>query len=76
MYDSSFGSMKVALSLAMMINISMLVGLTQRDNAHELLGDIRTMRKAAAEIKKYDPELQRWEREMRNVDYNAGKSAE
>ena len=28
----------------------MLVGLTQRDNAHELLGDIRTMRKAAGPI--------------------------
>ncbi|TAH32338.1 MAG: hypothetical protein EYC62_09405 [Alphaproteobacteria bacterium] len=74
-YDYGFGSWKLALSLAMMINISMLVGLTQRDSMFELFSDLRTIRKAAVEIKKHEPDAIRWHNELANVDKIATEAA-
>ncbi len=67
-YEYGFGSWKLALSLAMMINISMLVGLTQRDSMHELFSDMRTIRKAAVEIKKHEAEVNHWQQQMANFN--------
>lgn len=75
-YSPGFGGLRMALSFAMMINVSMLIGLTQGDTARDALNGLRTIKYAAAEIKQHEPEMRRFEWQMRNLDkITSGKSA-
>jgi len=67
-HDHGTGGLKLILSFALMINMSMLVGLTQGDAAKSAFGKLRQMQQASAEIKKHEAEMRRIEWQLHHVD--------
>jgi uncharacterized membrane protein len=57
-----FGFLKILLSIGMAMNMSLLIGLAQKDvaktAAHNIARDIRTVHEASATIAKYEPMIE------------------
>lgn len=63
--------MKFILSLALMINMSMLVGLTQKSAAQTAVENIRSARQAATQLQSALPELRQAERQIAEMQREA-----
>lgn len=66
--DFGLGGFKLILSLAFMINTSMLIGLTQGDAAKSAIQNLRQVQQAASEIKKHEQEMRHAEWQLRHID--------
>lgn len=55
MYNNipGFGFMRIMLSVAMMLNMSFLIGLTQKESAARMIHQIKKIQTAKAEISHY-----------------------
>ncbi len=62
------GALKFALSLGMMINMSLLLGLTQKDMGDQIMDNIRTIHKSAAIIKKNESFVKSAYKQLAEID--------